>query len=126
MTYRILYWTVEILRTSRRALLPAIIALATLYFGLYAIYGPKGFQILSDRESAQALAAAELGLLEEEQQALDRRVRLLDGRAVDPDLLEEEAHRVLNRAHPDEVIVLMQPSGANETGATPPSGENRR
>jgi len=126
MTYRIRYWAVEALRTSRRALLPAIIALATLYFGLYAVYGPKGFQVQSNREDALALAAAELGLLEEEQQALERRVRLLDGRAIDPDLLDEEARRVLNRAHPDEVIVLMQPSGASDTEAAPPPGESQR
>ena len=125
MTYRIRYWIVEFLRTSRRALLPAIIALATLYFGLYAVYGPKGFQILSDREEALALTDAEIGLLEEEQQALNRRVRLLDGRAVDPDALEEEARRVLNRAHPDEVIVLMQRTGAAPSAPLQPD-ESRR
>lgn len=109
-TYRLRYRIVEFLRTSRRAILPAIIALATIYFGLYAVYGPKGFQVLGEREDQLALAAAELSLMEEEQTALERRVRLLNGKAVDRDLLEEEARRVLNRAHPDEVLVLMPPT----------------
>ena len=109
MTYRIRYRIVEFLRTSRRAILPAIIALATLYFALYAVYGPKGFGMLGERKETLALSSAELGLLEEDRMALERRVRLLDGKAVDRDLLEEETRRVLNRAHPDEVVVLMPP-----------------
>jgi|GEM_PF-3105932 len=111
MTYQLRYRIVEFLRASRRAILPAIIALATLYFGLYAVYGPKGFGVLDERERALALATAELDLLEEDRLALERRVRLLNGKAIDPDLLEEEARRVLNRAHPDEVVVLMPAAG---------------
>ena len=109
MMYQLRYRIVEIARASRRAILPSIIALAALYFGLYAVFGPKGFQIMHDKEAELALANAELSLLKDEKAALERRVQLMDGRAIDRDLLEEEARRVLNRAHPDEVIVLMPP-----------------
>ncbi len=126
MTYKFRFRLVELLRTSRRALLPAIIALAALYFGLYAVFGPKGFYMLAAREETQALAAAELAMLEEEQAALERRVRLLNGTAVDPDLLEEEARRVLNRAHPDEVIVLMPPRAAINAAPMPGPVESER
>ena len=110
MTYRLRYKIVELYRTTRRAIFPTIIALATLYFGLYAVLGPKGFNVLHDRELALALADAELSLLEEDRLALERRVSLLNGHAIDRDLLEEEVRRVLNRAHPEEVVVLMPPS----------------
>jgi cell division protein FtsB len=109
MMYQLRYRVVEIVRASRRAILPTIIALAAVYFGLYAVFGPKGFQVLHERERQLALANAELSLLQDEQAGLERRVQLLDGRAIDRDLLEEESRRVLNRAHPDEVIVLMSP-----------------
>ena len=116
MMYQLRYRVVEIVRASRRAILPSIIALAALYFGLYAVFGPKGFQILHDREAELALANAELSLLKDEQTALERRVQLMDGRAIDRDLLEEETRRVLNRAHPDEVIVLMPPPVSTYSG----------
>jgi cell division protein FtsB len=124
MMYHLRYRLMDLARTSRRAILPCIIALAALYFGLYAVFGPKGFQILHEREAELALANAELDILKDEQEALERRVRLLNGRAVDRDLLEEEARRTLNMAHPDEVIVLMQPhsptdGGNSEGGARP-------
>jgi cell division protein FtsB len=126
MTYEFRFRIVELLRTSRRALLPAIIALAALYFGLYAVFGPKGFYVLVAQEKTHALAAAELAMLEEEQAALERRVRLLNGTAIDPDLLEEEARRVLNRAHPDDVIVLMPPPAVADTAIMAPPVETER
>ncbi len=116
MMYHLRYRLMDLARTSRRAILPCIIALAALYFGLYAVFGPKGFQILDEREAELALANAELDILKDEQEALERRVRLLNGQAVDRDLLEEEARRTLNMAHPDEVIVLMQPHGPTDGG----------
>ena len=81
----------------------------SVYFGLYAAFGPKGLDVLTEREQELALAKAELEILTEEHAALERRVRLLDGRTIDRDLLEEEVRLVLNRAHPDEVIVLLPP-----------------
>tara|TARA_R110002096_G_scaffold16012_1_gene54766 strand:- start:561 stop:944 length:384 start_codon:yes stop_codon:yes gene_type:complete len=121
MTYQIRFRIVQVFRVTRQALLPTIIALAALYFGLYAVFGPKGYGVLAEREKSLALATAELSLLEEERTALERRVGLLNGQAIDRDLLEEEVRRVLNRAHPDEVVVLMPPPiptySADEAGA---------
>lgn len=122
MTYRLRYRVVEVLRASRQAILPTIIALVALYFGLYAFVGPKGFRALAEQEQKLAEKAAALAIAEEEQAMLEQRVRLLNGKAIDRDLLEEEARRVLNRAHPDEVIVLM-PAFANADGPSAPLPE---
>jgi cell division protein FtsB len=127
MMYQLRYRMMEFARASRRAILPCLIALSALYFGLYAVLGPKGFQVLHEREADLALASAELSMLKEEQEALEKRVSLLNGRAVDRDLLEEEARRTLNMAHPNEVIVLMQSANpATGRAKTAEAGKTER
>ncbi|WP_426164168.1 FtsB family cell division protein [Sandarakinorhabdus sp. DWP1-3-1] len=94
-------------RYLRAAALPAVCILLIGYFVSHAISGPtgviawKGYKTERNQLQQQAAASAEA------KAALDRKVRLLDPRRVDPDLADELVRRNLNVVKPDEVVVPL-------------------
>jgi cell division protein FtsB len=110
------------LRAARRAVLPvALIALAG-YFALNVVYSERGYLSLQRKRVEVNQAEVDLAVLREERKALELKVNLLKGHAVGRDLLEEEARRVLNVAHPDDVVVRMVPE-LPVLSAPPDSGD---
>ena len=95
----------EIRRRATAILLPALLICVASYFAYYAIQGERGmiayFQLVDEIEQAeQAMAATSA-----ERERLSRRVTLLKLSALDLDILDEQARRVLGLAHPDEVVI---------------------
>jgi cell division protein FtsB len=87
---------------------PALAFLIVAFFGGYALFGANGIlagfeygQMLEERQSS-------LAVLEKEKNELANRVRLLDPRMADPDLVDELARRDLGVVHPDEVIIPLK------------------
>jgi cell division protein FtsB len=118
------------LRALRRAVIPLGLLLIFGYLVLNATYSERGYFNMQKRQAELQKAEAELAMLHDERAALEHRVNLLKGEAVGRDLLEEEARRVLNVAHQDEIIVRMPPTADRLYGAeklTPGAGgtENR-
>ena len=78
----------------------------------------KGFHIYNYAGSSEVLVATtqdqletarhELSGLRAGREALQHRISLLDGRAIDPDLLDEVAHTVLLENRPGEVAVRRE------------------
>jgi cell division protein FtsB len=91
----------------RRAALPAVCILLIGYFVSHAIGGPtgviawKGYKAERVQLQQQAVQSAEA------KAAIDRQVKLLDPRKVDPDLADELVRKNLNVVKPDEVIVTL-------------------
>ena len=96
-------------RFSHRLFAGVAALTVALYFASDVINVPRGYMDLLQSRKAVAKAKRELAMLQAERDALAHKVGLLSGPAIDPDLLEEEARRVLSFAHPDDVIVLMPP-----------------
>ena len=86
-------------------ILPAICCAVTIYFGYAGIAGPRGLVVWSQTEAALATAQIELSEFRAERIALERRIRLLDENALDPDLLEEVARGTLAQGRPGEVAI---------------------
>ncbi len=88
------------------------------YLGYSAISGQFGIEnrddILADIEVLQDRSAA----LQAEIDAYRHRVSLMNPRHLDPDLVTERARALLNMAHADDVLVMVNP----ETGK-PISGQ---
>lgn len=88
-------------------LLPAVCILLIGYFVSHAITGPtgviawKGYKIERATLQQQAAASAEA------KAAIDRKVKLLDPRKVDPDLADQLVRENLNVVKPDEVVVQL-------------------
>lgn len=97
-------------RVIRRAVLPLGLCIVFGYLVLNGIYSERGYLNMQKHRETLHQANVELGLLRDERLALAHRVNLLKGEAIGRDLLEEEARRVLNLAHPDEVVVRMPPT----------------
>ena len=120
-----LYHLASPLRAARRAVIPLGLLVVFGYLVLNGIYSERGyFNMQSKRESVRQ-AEIELSILREERLVLEQRVNLLKGEAIGRDLLEEEARRVLNVAHQDEVVVRMPPNAKILYGESPAGDSGR-
>jgi cell division protein FtsB len=95
----------RISRCVNLMLLPAICCAISGYFGYSFLFGDRG--VIAWRGTQDQLAAArhDLVLIRERREALQHRISLLDDDAIDPDLLDEMAHKVLLENRPGEVAV---------------------
>jgi cell division protein FtsB len=79
------------------------------YLGFSAIGGQFGWenraQILIDIDQLKARSAA----LQAEIDAYRHRATLMDTRRLDPDIVTERARAMLNMAHADDVVVMVDP-----------------
>jgi len=84
---------------------PAICCAVSLYFGYSGIFGNRGLLAWSQTRTELTTAKTDLSGVRAKREALEHRISLLDGRAIDADLLEEVARGVLLETRPDEVAV---------------------
>ena len=91
----------------RRAIAPAAMLIVIAVFGGFAVLGPNGAVAYGDIKRQQAGRNAELVILDKQRAVLNNRVRLLDPRHADPDMVDELVRKDLNVAHPDDVIVPL-------------------
>lgn len=85
--------------------LPAICCAVSGYFGYSFFFGERGLIAWRNTQDELALAKRDLAVVRAKREALQHRISLLDGKAIDPDLLEEVARGVLLETRPDEVAV---------------------
>jgi cell division protein FtsB len=91
----------------RRAALPAVCILLIGYFVSHAITGPTGVIAWKDYKLQRSALQSQAVASAEARAALDRKVKLLDPRRVDPDLADQLVRENLNVVKPDEVIVRL-------------------
>jgi cell division protein FtsB len=89
--------------------IPLICIAVTAYFGYSGIVGPRGILAWNRTEAQLAMKRQELAQVQSERKALERRISLLNAKALDPDMLEEVARGVLSQGRPGEVAVPRQP-----------------
>ena len=104
----------EIRAKARQIMPPVIGACLVGYFAYHAVQGDRGFralqQIRQDLADAQAVEAD----LADQHARLDLRVSLLRPDALDPDMLAERAHHLLNYGRADDYMVLLPQGRAAE------------
>jgi len=83
------------------AVLTAFIA----YLGTNAMTGQFGIDSQNEMVADISELGARSATLQAEIDALHHRITLLDPQRLDPDLLSEEARRLLAMAHPDDVLI---------------------
>ena len=91
---------------ARRAVPPALGALLAVYFSYHLVQGERGLIAYLQLKAQVTASQAELETLRAEKSRLARRVRLLRPDSLDPDLLDEQARRMLGFAHPDELVIF--------------------
>lgn len=90
------------------AALPAATLIAMAFFGYYAILGPNGILTLSETKQKVAQREAEFAQLDHDRTVLRNRVKLLDPRGADRDMVDQEVRKGLNVIRPDEVKVRLR------------------
>jgi len=85
--------------------LPSICAVATAYFGYYAIWGSRGAVQLSHVEANLQTQNKILSDVTDQRERLQHRISLLEPGAVDPDLVEELARGQLQDGGPNQVAI---------------------
>lgn len=79
------------------------------YFVYHSIEGDRGLLAYVRLNERLSEAKAQLEEIQAERNALAHRVDLLRTDNLDPDMLDERAHAVLNYARPDEVVIRPVP-----------------
>jgi cell division protein FtsB len=82
---------------------PAVSLAVVGYFGTYAIWGSRGVLALEDTRAQLGIQQAQLTLVQDNRQRLERRIALMEQN--DPDLVEELARSQLMDGAPGQVAV---------------------
>ena len=96
----------DIRTRARRALPPVLAALLAVYFSYHLVQGEHGLIAYRQLKAQVAASQAEFDVLRAEKSKLARRVRLLRPDSLDPDLLGEQARRMLGFVHPAESVIF--------------------
>ena len=84
----------------------ALAGTATYYFLSEAQNGNRGTETNKALQVQIDKLSAELAALQAEKLVYDHRNALLSVTSLDPDLLDERARELLNRVHPNDVVIL--------------------
>ena len=96
------------IKTILRSAGPPALALTAMgFFTYHAVVGPNGILALKDVKREVAARSVELATLEKHRAEINNRVKLLDPKGADPDLVDEQLRKQLNVARPDEIIVPL-------------------
>lgn len=80
--------------------------LSVAFFGWHAINGGRGLKARAEYEKKIAGLTAELDQLKSDRAGWEHRIALMRTDAVDRDLLEEEARRLLGRVNKRDLVIF--------------------
>jgi len=84
------------------------------YFAYHAVTGRHGFERRLQLQQEASRLERELERLDATRDRLKRDVALMRADGVDPDMLSEQARRVLHFAHPKDVFITGMSFGARD------------
>lgn len=95
------------IRFARERALVFTLFLIASALGFQFLFGERGFltYVVLQHEHKEVLKSYEIAMAE--RMAMEHRVRRMRPDAMDADLLEEQAKRMIGYAHPDEVVVMI-------------------
>ena len=97
----------KLIMLLRLAFLPAIAFTIIAFFGSYALFGSNGVLAWGDYSQRYETRKIELAAVQKEKSELANRVKLLDPRRANPDMVDELVRRDLGLTRPDEVIIPL-------------------
>ncbi|WP_374383405.1 septum formation initiator family protein [Dongia sp.] len=105
----------EIRRRLRQVTLPLLGACLSAYFVFHAIHGDRGILAWLRLNQELKVATSEAANAAADRAAMEQRVTLLSNTSLDLDMLEERARVMLNYAHPDDLIIFLDPASPTQT-----------
>ncbi|HVJ33482.1 MAG TPA: septum formation initiator family protein [Terriglobia bacterium] len=107
----------EFRRRSRQVLWQLLGACIAGYFVYHAVQGDRGVIAWIQVSQRLAQAKSELEKSNSERAMMEQRVALLSNSSLDLDMLEERARIMLNFSHPDDLVILLDPSKTSPADA---------
>jgi len=93
---------------SRKIVKALLIAAAVFYIGFHALHGEQGLYALVVELHKRERLQEELTTAKAERETLEKKVAMMRSDSLDPDLLDEQARRLLGVARPDEMVVITK------------------
>ncbi|MDB5569708.1 MAG: septation inhibitor protein [Hyphomicrobiales bacterium] len=104
-------------RRLRSVLFPlalyAVSASVSSYFIWHGVNGNRGLKAKEEYRQVVRSLKEQHAELKAERTAFERRIAMLRAESVERDILEEEARVQLGRIHRNDVVVFLDPKGAN-------------
>ncbi|KKB82872.1 hypothetical protein VW29_15085 [Devosia limi DSM 17137] len=88
------------------------------YLGFSAIGGQFGIESRAEIISDIGVLKGQSSALQAEIDAFRHRASLMDTRRLDPDIVTERARALLNMAHADDIIVMVDPKTGKPTSGS--------
>lgn len=85
---------------------PVLLACLVGYFLFHAVQGEHGIVAMLQLQHKVRDAQEFLSQVRDEREQVERNVKLMRGEKPDPDLLEEQAHKLLNHTSSKEIVVM--------------------
>ena len=93
-----------------KGFLPTLLLLALAgYFVFHAIQGDHGLRARVTLKQKLSLLDKEYAQLQSERKKLEHYISLMHANKLDPDMLDEQARKLLNMAHPKDVMIMRRP-----------------
>lgn len=83
-------------------------AVFSMYIVFHTINGERGLYALFVQSHRKETLHTELASLRAERALMEKRVHAMRDDSLDPDMLDEQARRLLGMSHPDEIMLGMQ------------------
>jgi cell division protein FtsB len=77
------------------------------FFVWHAVNGDRGLKVSDEYEKSIAMLNGQLAATQAERAQWQHRIDLLSGKAIDRDLLEEQARATLDRVGKDDLVVFF-------------------
>jgi cell division protein FtsB len=101
----------RVLKNALRAALPPAVFLAiTGYFAWNAVHGSRGLEAQQVQRAELLRAQAEFAAVDTERAQWEIRIADLSPQSIGPDMLDDQARRVLNLADPGDLVVQLSPA----------------
>lgn len=85
---------------------PFFFVFALFYLGFHTVSGERGVYAMLRETHKITQLKAEFEETKAKRQAIEHKVKLLSASSLDLDMLDEQAHRVLGVAAPDEILIF--------------------
>ncbi|MEM7618863.1 MAG: septum formation initiator family protein [Pseudomonadota bacterium] len=95
---------------GRGLLTTALLICLAGYFIFHAIEGAYGLRARVILKQKLSALEVEFKALSVRRKKLEHKISLMQSEKLDPDMLDEQARRLLNMAHPDDIVILRQVS----------------
>lgn len=93
-------------RIAQTVALYMLAAAAISYFGFHAYHGDHGIKAREQFLTEMTDLRRELRELKRERGEVERRVTLMSGSAIDPDMLDQRAREILNYVDPQDLVLV--------------------